>query len=186
MVIAGGEITEIVGARSAGRTSLLVRCLADVTRAGGIVTLVDTDDVFDVAGAARAGVELRRLLWVRCGDRRSAALRAVDALARCRGFSLVAWDVGDVPPRLALATAFRLKLAARQSRAAVLIVSPRRIAGAAAMLAVEARPCAPRWDGVPPRARRLAGMRSTVQVLRARGSRTPTTEAWDLEAVEEV
>ena len=184
-MIPAGEITEIAGHRSAGRTSLLVRCLADVTRAGGIAALIDTDDVFDVAGAARAGVELRRLLWVRCGHRRSAALRAVDALARCRGFALVAWDVGDAPPRLGLAGAFRLKLAARHSRTALLIVSPRRIAGAAALLAVEARRVDTRWEGAPPLARRLAGMRTAVQVVRARGRRVAIADAWDLQAVED-
>jgi hypothetical protein len=183
-MLASGEITEVVGERSAGRTSLLVRFLAEVTAAGGIAALIDTDDVFDVAGAARAGVELRRLLWVRCDHRRAAGLRAVDALARCRGFALVAWDVGDVAPRLGLAAAFRVKLAARQGRAAVLIVSPRRIAGAAAALALEARREDTHWDGAPPLARRLAGTRTSVQTVRTRGRKT-ADEAWHLRAGDE-
>ena len=119
-----GEITEIVGRRSSGRTSALLACLAGVTRAGGIAALIDSEDALDVESAAHAGVELKRLLWVRCGRvRRQAALRAVDMLARCQGFAVVAWDVGDTPPRLSLALAFRLRLAARQGGAALLIVN---------------------------------------------------------------
>ncbi len=163
-----GEVTEIVGRRSAGRTSVLVACLADVTRAGGIAALIDAEDVLDVDSAARAGVELRRLLWVRCGQApRRVALRAVDMLVRCRGFSLIAWDTGDTPPRLPMTVAFRLKLAARRSETALLIVAPRRIAGAAAALAVEARPQGIRWEGSPLPAR-LDGMRIGLKVIRSR------------------
>ena len=122
-----GEIIEIVGRRSSGRTSVLLACLADVTRAGGIAALIDAADALDIESALGAGVELRRLLWVRCGQvRRQAALRAVDMLARCRGFSAIAWDVGDTPPRLPLTIAFRLKLAVRQSGAALLLAAADR------------------------------------------------------------
>jgi recombination protein RecA len=181
-MVISGEITEIVGRRSAGRTSLLLACLADATRAGGIGALIDGDDALDVESAARAGVELSRLLWVRCGQaRRQAALRAVDMLARCRGFAVVAWDVGDRPPRLPLALAFRLKLAARQSGAALLIVSPRRVAGAAASLAVEAERQGTRWEGSPPLPARLAGARMGLKILRARGAPTRCRdESWEL------
>jgi hypothetical protein len=164
-----GQITEIVGERSAGRTSMLIACLARVTRAGGIAALIDGADALDVESAARAGVELRRLLWVRCGHvRRRTALSTVDMLARCRGFAVIAWDVGDVAPRLPLAIAFRLKLAVRQGGAALLIVSPCRIAGAAAALAVEARRERTRWEGAPPAPARLGGVCTGLRVVRSR------------------
>ena len=177
-----GEITEIVGRRSSGRTSALLACLAGVTRAGGIAALIDSEDALDVESAAHAGVELKRLLWVRCGRVRQAALRAVDMLARCRGFAVVAWDVGDTPPRLSLALAFRLRLAARQGGAALLIVAPRRIAGAAATLAVEAERRGTRWEGAPPLPARLAGARLGLRVLRSRRGPTAGTESWELVA----
>ena len=177
-----GEITEIVGRRSSGRTSVLLACLADVTRAGGIAALIDAADALDIESALGAGVELRRLLWVRCGQvRRQAALRAVDMLARCHGFSAIAWDTGDTPPRLPLTIAFRLKLAVRQSGAALLIVSPRRIAGAAATLAVEAGRQGTRWEGAPPLPARLASMRMGLRVVRARrGRERERAESWEL------
>ena len=82
---ARGEITEIVGRPSSGRTSLLVACLRDVAQSGETAALVDTEETFDPASAAQAGVDLRRLLWVRGGGRRDVALRAVDMLVRCPG-----------------------------------------------------------------------------------------------------
>src|SRR5437867_12205498 len=60
-----GEVIEIVGRLSSGRTSLLTAWLTDVTRRGGFVALVDADGAFDPSSAVRAGVDLRRLLWVR-------------------------------------------------------------------------------------------------------------------------
>src|SRR5687767_1031356 len=108
-LVHAGEITEIVGRLSSGRTSLLITALRRATRAGAAVALVDVDDVFDAVGAARAGVELGRLLWVRCGGRRDHALRAVDLLARCPGFAVVALDLGELAPRMPLTAAFRLR-----------------------------------------------------------------------------
>src|SRR5262245_15764816 len=61
-----GEITEVVGRLSSGRTSLVRTWLADVTARGGATALVDADDTFDPSSGARAGIDLRRLLWVRC------------------------------------------------------------------------------------------------------------------------
>jgi hypothetical protein len=176
-----GEITEITGRRSSGRTSLLIARLAEVTAQGGIAALIDTEDALDIAGAARAGVILRRLLWVRCDHHRGASLRALDALVRCRGFAVVAWDVGDRPFPLSLKAAFRLKLAARQSGVAVVIVAPQRMAGAAAALAIEARRREARWEGARPLATRFAGMRADYSTVRSRRGWPPAhAEVWEL------
>ncbi len=61
-----GEITEIVGRPSSGRTSLFTACLRDVTRREAVAALVDAEQAFDPASAARAGVDLRRLLCSGC------------------------------------------------------------------------------------------------------------------------
>jgi len=145
-VVAGG-ITEIVGGPSSGRTSLLVACLRDVTRRGAIAALVDTDHVFDPAGAARAGVELSRVLWVRCGRRPERALRAADLLVRCPGFALIALDTGDLTPRLSLTMTYRLKLAVRRTGTALVVAARHRIAGSAAALAIETSRQALQWAG---------------------------------------
>src|SRR5436190_1471453 len=84
-----GEITEIVGGLSSGRTSHLLACLGEVVGRGETAALVDTEEIFDPGSAAQAGIDLRRLLWVRCGRNREVALRAADMLVRCPGFALV-------------------------------------------------------------------------------------------------
>lgn len=168
-MIRPGEITEVVGRLSSGRTSLLVACLRDVTRRGAAAALVDADQVFDPVTAARAGVELSRLLWVRCGGRRDVALRAADLLARCPGFAMIALDLGETPPRLTLARAFRLRLAVRRTGATLLIVAGRRIAGASASLAVHTVRCALEWAGPGAVPTRLARVCTEVEVIRARG-----------------
>jgi hypothetical protein len=60
-----GQLSEIVGPSSSGRTTLLLQLAAAATARGEIVALVDTLDRLDVASAATAGVDLTRLLWIR-------------------------------------------------------------------------------------------------------------------------
>jgi hypothetical protein len=60
-----GHLSELTGASSSGRTTLLLQLMAAATRRGEIVALIDTHDRLDVASAAAAGVDLDRLLWVR-------------------------------------------------------------------------------------------------------------------------
>ena len=63
-----GCLTEICGPASSGRTTLLLAALAAATRRGEFCVVVDASDALDPQSAAAAGVELDRLLWVRCGD----------------------------------------------------------------------------------------------------------------------
>jgi recombination protein RecA len=171
-----GRITEIVGPLSSGRTSLLLAALREVTAGGGAAALVDADGTFDPVCAARAGVTLARLLWVRCGGRRDAAVAAVDLLARCPGFAVVALDAGETPPRVSLAQAFRLRQAARRADVALIVVGRHRVAGAGAALAVRTRREALAWAGPRARPTRLIGMRTALQVLRNQGAPVPAPE----------
>src|SRR5260221_14498332 len=60
-----GAITEVIGAPSSGRTTLLCSVLAAATQRQEVCAIVDTADTFDPTSAAAAGVNLRFLLWVR-------------------------------------------------------------------------------------------------------------------------
>lgn len=60
-----GQLSEVVGSVSSGRTSLAWRALGAATRRGELVALIDTFDRFDVASGASCGIDLSRLLWVR-------------------------------------------------------------------------------------------------------------------------
>ena len=61
-----GCLSEICGPASSGRTSVLLAALAAATRRQEVCALVDTTDALDAVSAAAAGVELERLLWIRC------------------------------------------------------------------------------------------------------------------------
>jgi hypothetical protein len=91
-----GCLTEICGPASSGRTGILLSALAQATRRGEVCALIDASDAFHPASAAAAGVEMSRLLWVRCGEKFSSRLAgeiAVDgrtsphAAKNRRGFS---------------------------------------------------------------------------------------------------
>src|SRR5215204_7546918 len=60
-----GQISEVVGPSSSGRTSVAWAALAAATRRGESVALIDTFDRFDPPTAHACGIDLSRLLWVR-------------------------------------------------------------------------------------------------------------------------
>ena len=71
-----GAITELVGPECSGRTSVALSFVAGMTRAGRVCAWIDVSDALDPACAAAMGVDLKRLLWVRCGVMRREAPRA--------------------------------------------------------------------------------------------------------------
>jgi hypothetical protein len=83
--LARGCLTEICGAASSGRTSVLLFALARATQRGEVCALVDASDAFDPASGAAAGMEMSRLLWVRCGEKVSPRQDQNHALARPAG-----------------------------------------------------------------------------------------------------
>jgi recombination protein RecA len=72
-----GQVSEVVGPASSGRTSLAWAALAAATLRGESVALIDTFDRFDPPTAHACGIELSRLLWVR-GQAVSKTTVAVD------------------------------------------------------------------------------------------------------------
>jgi recombination protein RecA len=137
-----------VGARSSGRTSLLHALLAASTGRGEFAALVDAGDAFDPCSAAAAGVELSRLVWVRCGGQRPSAsekvepaMRAADLLIQAGGFGVVALDLADAAPRQLQripATAwFRFRRAVETTPTILAVLADRPLARSCASLAVK-------------------------------------------------
>jgi hypothetical protein len=94
-----GALTEIYGPACSGRTSLLFSALAARTAQGESCALIDGCDTFDPHSAEAAGVDLKKLLWVRCKNI-DQALRSTDLLLQSGGFGFMATDLTDVAPRL--------------------------------------------------------------------------------------
>ncbi len=71
-----GAITEIVGPASSGRTACAQSFLAQAIQSDRVAAWIDVSDCFDPESAASNGVDLERLLWVRCGGGDPAAAQA--------------------------------------------------------------------------------------------------------------
>jgi recombination protein RecA len=62
-----GAITEIVGPECSGRTALVLSVLTQITNEAKVCAWIDASDSLHPESAAAAGIDLSRLLWVRCG-----------------------------------------------------------------------------------------------------------------------
>jgi len=158
-----GALTEIVGPASSGRTSLLLAILGEATRRQEVCAVVDASDAFDPAAASGSGVDLSRLLWVRCGGNPEHALRAADLLVQGGGFGCVALDLGDIPPRVVrripLACWFRLQRAVENTPTVLVALEPVSCAPSCASLILEMKPGRPHWRGAPECSLLLSGAR---------------------------
>jgi hypothetical protein len=177
-----GRLSEIVGPRSSGGSSLLMAVLARATAAGGLVGMVDMADSLDPVSAREAGVDLRRLLWVRCRGRLAVALRAADLLTRCSGFAVVGLDFGPGPtPRVSHAPLVRLQRAVESGGAVLILRARQHVTASAASLVLSVEPARVRWRGGP-RLTCLDGLDADVRVAQMRGERgaSPGVMRWSI------
>jgi hypothetical protein len=165
-----GQVAELVGPRTSGRTRVLLGTLAGVTGRGAWAALVDGTDGLDPAAAAALGVSLGRLLWIRCGGRAAAVWRAADVLVQSGGFELVAVDLGDLPPwalaRTPPAVFVRLQRAVERRATGLLVAGPRRVAGSLTAVAVALAPQRLRWAPGGPGL--LTGLETEARLVRSR------------------
>ena len=161
-----GRLSEIVGPRSSGASSLLLALIARITTSGGQVAFVDGMDTLDPTSIVATGADLSALLWVRCGGRLRVALSVADLLARCPGFALVVLDLDDLGPVPASAS-IRLQRAVEGTDTILIVRSERHREGSPASLVLATRRLAPQWMGLR-QLTRLAGLRSEVSISRSR------------------
>jgi recombination protein RecA len=62
-----GALTEFVGADCSGRISAALAYVAAITRTASVCAWIDAADSLDPESASANGIDLERLLWVRCG-----------------------------------------------------------------------------------------------------------------------
>jgi recombination protein RecA len=62
-----GAITEVVGPECSGRTTFALSFVAGLTQNAKVCAWIDVSDTLHPESAAASGVDLTRLLWVRCG-----------------------------------------------------------------------------------------------------------------------
>src|SRR5271156_1001379 len=94
-----GAISEIFGSASSGKVMFLHSLVAAASARGEFCAVVDSRGAFDPLSASRAGMDLRRLLWVRAGHRIDRAFKAADMILHAGGFGMVVLDLCDAPLR---------------------------------------------------------------------------------------
>jgi hypothetical protein len=190
-----GCLTEICGPASSGRTTVLLAALAAATRRGECCAVVDASDALDPQSAAAAGVELDRLLWVRCGEnshhadhRLEQLLRATDLLLESGGFGLIALDLGDLPQqaarRIPLTTWFRFRRAVEHTPTVLLAIERQSIAGSCSSLLIKLgsqghrvkESAIPQLPAIS-HAQLLTELEITAEIVRSRMERKPVRPA---------
>ena len=179
-----GAICEFTGPCSSGRTGMLLAVLARCTRAGEIAAYVDTTDCLDQRSAEQAGIELERLLWVRCNaegslrERQEAwsparsdeAWQAANLVAAAGGFGLVAIDLGGLSARQLgpwqRRAWTRLKHVVEGSPTTLVVLAGKHVAGSAADMVLELHRERTEWEGL------LGGIGLQVEVVKDRAHRT--------------
>jgi hypothetical protein len=152
-----GALSEIVGPSSSGRTGVMLAAIAGATGRQEMCALVDASDSFDPASAEAAGVDLNRLLWIRCSEksqdspaRQTARRRALgrleqvlkitDLLLQGGGFGMVVLDLGDIDPqsarRVPMTSWFRFRRAVEPTATVLLLVEQEACAKTCASLVV--------------------------------------------------
>jgi hypothetical protein len=160
-----GSITEICGPSSSGRTSTMVSILAHAIADGEVCALVDGRDAFDPKSAAAAGVELNRLLWVRC-HKLDQVLKCTDLLLQGGGFGRVVMDLTDLPlshiRSIPLASWFRFQRTIEKTPTVLLVMSPGSVVQSAAALVLCLEMRGAEWSTI------LNSLNLNIEVVRSR------------------
>lgn len=169
-----GAITEISGAVSSGRTSLLLSALAVATRQEETCALVDCNDTFDLLSAKTAQVDFGRVLWVRCNNRLEHAFKATDLLLQSGGFGLVVLNLADVAAKCARRIVsswwFRFRRALENTTTALVVITPVACVRSCARMVLEVNNEAAVWFETGPLA-----LKSDDARLRIKINREPAT-----------
>lgn len=175
-----GAVTEMIGAECSGRTSLALSFVAQLTQAERICAWIDVSNALSPESAAASGIDLNRLLWVRCGatilsthaakpwPKIEQALRATDLLLQAGGFSAIVLDLASLAPdhvsRIPLATWFRYAAAADRSRSSVLLLTQHPCSKSSAGLVLRLHAGPP----LSPQTTVLAAMHRHIEISRQR------------------
>jgi len=179
-----GQLSELVGPRSSGRTSLLLQMLAASTARGELVALIDALDTFDAASAEAAGIDLTRLLWIRghavsnpglCRDLNARAIeqavKAFTLVLSAGNFGLVAFDVAEAPSdairRLPFTTWLRLQRLVEGTQTTCVLVGSEPMARSSAGLTLKLG-LKNSESGIRFRGRLFEGVDTEAHVIRAR------------------
>jgi recombination protein RecA len=179
-----GAITDISGPISSGRTALVHAILAEATEGGEYCAVVDCRDAFDPVSASEAGVDLRRVLWVRAGKKGAnysapagkspienpieKAMKAADMILHSGGFGVVVLDLCEMAARelnsIPLSYWYRFRRAVENTPSRLVVASHVPLVKSCAPLQLETRRERAAWEGLL-----FAGIDFHVETRKQRG-----------------
>jgi hypothetical protein len=144
-----GAITEIHGAASCGRTSLMLATLARATSSDETCALIDCSDTFDLLSGTQTGMNFEHLLWVRCNHNLERAFKSTDLLLHGGGFGLIVLSLADMPPvtlrRIISTWWFRFRRAVEDTPTVLLVTTPLSCTRSCATMSLELKNEEARW-----------------------------------------
>ncbi len=185
-----GKLIEIIG--GAGKMAFALLALSAATSRGELCAFVDAEDALDVRTAARVGVALDRLLWVRTAEEADMQesgflhkpestlknrpdhkeLKAVDLLLSAGGFALIVLYVSGRAVQQGgwrTGTAWpRLIQRCEKAGTALLIASEEPLAGSFAAATLRCAPGEAVWQRAPGGRLVLHGQSAAIEVVRNR------------------
>jgi hypothetical protein len=146
-----GQMSEVFGPSSSGRTGLVLSVVARVTRNKALGAWVDGGDRLDPASAHAAGIDLGRLFWLRGGRALPETLSATGTLLGSGLFELVVLDLAGVSGvgRLPATTWLRLQRMIEESKTSLILLGDGHIAQGPRGASLAMRPGCPRFSGFP-------------------------------------
>jgi len=146
-----GAISEVFGIASSGKTMVWQTLLADSCARGEFCAVVDSRGAFDPLSASRAGVDLRRLLWVRADPHIAHAFKAADLILHAGGFGVVVLDLCEVPVRdlnsIPLSYWYRFRLAVENTPTSLIVTGDQPLVKSCARVQLEVKRERLLWRG---------------------------------------
>ncbi len=169
--LARGKVTEIAGRGE--RYSVVVAALAAATRLGEAAALIDLGDGFDPQLGEAAGIDLRRMLWVRPATMKQAVMAA--EMIGTTGIQFVALDAG-LPPlrgkRAPDAAWVRLARTAEGHGCTILVSAPYALTGTTSEAMIATYASRAKWIGSGRGPRVLAGIETRLRLEKHRHKKT--------------
>jgi RecA DNA recombination protein len=95
-----GTLVEASGSRSSGKSSLCMHILARATQNGEVCAVVDFANSFHPDSAFACGVQLDRVLWIRCKCNPEYTMKTADLLLHSGGFGVVLLDLSEISTKI--------------------------------------------------------------------------------------
>jgi len=169
--LARGKMTELAGRGE--RYSIVIAALAAATSIGEAAALIDLGDSFDPQLGEAAGIDLRRMLWVRPHTMKQAVMAA--EMIGATGVQFVALDAG-LPPlrgkRVPDASWVRLARVAESHGCTILVSAPYPVTGTTSEAMVQTYAARAKWLGSGRSPRVLAGVEARLRLEKHRHKRT--------------